>query len=118
VDCGKRRRYDEERYMAQNANPNADASGESATRFLAVSHNTGDPAPYAKAEAARTAELQQEGLIDLALLKADLSGAVFLLRADDLASAQKILDSMPLVAHGITSVELTGVVSFGTLPGW
>ena len=104
--------------MAQNANPSADASGEPATMFLAVSHNTGDPAPYAEAEAARTAELQREGLIKLALLKADLSGAVFLLHAADLESARKTLDSMPLVAQGVTSVELTGVVSFGTLPGW
>jgi hypothetical protein len=43
---------------------------------------------------------------------------VLVLRADDLASAQKALDSLPLVDHGITSFELTGVVSFGTLPGW
>jgi len=104
--------------MAQNANPDADASRKPATKFLAVSQNTGDPTPYAEAEAARTAELQKEGLIELALLKADLSGAVFLLRAADLASARKTLDSLPLVVHGITSFELTGVVSFGTLPGW
>jgi hypothetical protein len=104
--------------MAQNANPDADASRKPATKFLAVSHNTGDPTPYAEAEAARTAELQQDGVIELALLKADLSGVVLLLRAADLASAQKTLDSLPLVDHGITSFELTGVVSFGTLPGW
>ena len=43
---------------------------------LAVSHNTGDPTPHLQAEAARMAELQQAGLVELMLLKADWSGAV------------------------------------------
>jgi hypothetical protein len=46
---------------------------------LAVSHNTGDPTPHLQAEAARMAELQQAGLVELMLLKADWSGAVLLL---------------------------------------
>jgi hypothetical protein len=103
--------------MTQNANSHADARGESATMFLAVSHNTGDVTPYLEAEVARVAELRKEGLIELVLLKADWSGAVLLLRVADRASAQKVLDTMPLVAHGLTSVELTEVISDGTLPG-
>jgi len=31
---------------------------------LAVSHNTGDPTPHLRAEAARMAELQQAGLVE------------------------------------------------------
>jgi len=84
--------------------------------FLAVSHNTGDPTPYLRAEAARVAELQQEGLVELMLLKADWSGAVLLLRAVDLPAARKAVDSLPLVAQGLTSFELTEVVSPGNLP--
>jgi len=38
---------------------------------LAVSHNTGDPTAYLQAEARRMAELQQAGLVELMLLKAD-----------------------------------------------
>ena len=85
--------------------------------FLAASHNTGDSTPYLQAEGARMAELQQDGLIELMLLKADWSGAVLVLRADDLAAARQAVDSLPLVAHGITSFELTGVISPDSLPG-
>jgi hypothetical protein len=85
--------------------------------FLAVSHNTGDPAPYLQAEAARVAELQREGLVEWMLVKADWSGAVLLLRAADLAAAREAVGSLPLVAHGITSFELTEVISPGSLPG-
>ena len=51
---------------------------------LAVSHNTGDPTAHLHAEATRLAELQQAGLVELMLLKADWSGAVLLLRTSDL----------------------------------
>jgi hypothetical protein len=102
--------------MSQNASPYADTRKESAMMFLAVSRNTGDPAPYLQAEAARTAELQREGLVELILLKADWSGAVLLLRAADLAAAREAVGSLPLVAHGITSFELTEVISPGSLP--
>jgi hypothetical protein len=69
---------------------------------LAVSHNTGDPTPHLQAEAARMAELQQAGLVELMLLKADWSGAVLVLRAADLAAAREAVGSLPLVTHGIT----------------
>ena len=102
--------------MPQNANPHADTHEESAMMFLAVSHNTGDPTPYLQAEAARAAELQQAGLVELMLLKADWSGVMLLLRAADLVTARKAVDSLPLVAHGITSFELTEVISPDSLP--
>ncbi|HEY4026959.1 MAG TPA: hypothetical protein VGO86_11065 [Candidatus Dormibacteraeota bacterium] len=51
-------------------------------KFLAESHNTGDPTPYLQAEGARTSELQQAGTVEMILLKADGSGAIILLHAD------------------------------------
>lgn len=85
--------------------------------FLAVSTNTGDPTPHLQAEAARVAQLRQEGLVELMLVKADWSGAVLLLRAADLAAAREAVGSLPLVVHGITSFELTEVISPDSLPG-
>ena len=84
---------------------------------LAVSHNTSDPTPHLQAEAARMAELQQAGLVELMLLKADWSGAVLLLRAADMAAAREAVGSLPLVANGITSFELTEVITPGSIPG-
>ena len=80
--------------------------------FLAESHNTGDSTPYLQAEGERISELQQSGIVETVLLKADRSGAILLLRAADAAAARDALSSLPLVANGITSFgELTEVVS-------
>jgi ketosteroid isomerase-like protein len=80
--------------------------------FLAESHNTGDPTPYLQAEGARIYELQQAGIVETVLLKADRSGAIVLLRAADAATARDALSSLPLVANGITSFgEFTAVIS-------
>jgi hypothetical protein len=78
---------------------------------LAVSNNTGNPAPHLQAEAARIAELRQAGVVELMLLKADWSGAVLLMRAADLTAAREAVDSLPLVTNGITSFELTEVIA-------
>ena len=85
--------------------------------ILAVSHNTGDPTAYLHAEATRMAELQQAGLVELVLLKADFSGAVLLLRTSDLPVAREAVDSLPLVTNGITSFELTEVITPGSVRG-
>jgi hypothetical protein len=80
--------------------------------FLAESHNTGDSTPYLQAEGERISELQQAGIVETVLLKADRSGAIILLRAADAAAARDALSSLPLVANGITGFgELTEVVS-------
>lgn len=39
--------------------------------FLAESHNTGDSTPYLQAEGERISELQQAGIVETVLLKAD-----------------------------------------------
>ena len=79
--------------------------------FLAVSQNVGDPTPYLAAEDARMQELQQAGLVEQMLLKADWSGVVLLLRAADQAAAREAVDSLPLVTNGVTRFELTAVIS-------
>lgn len=84
--------------------------------ILAVSHNTGDPSPYLHAEAIRMAELQRAGLVELMLLKADRSGAVLLLRASGLPAARAAVGSLPLVTNGITTFELTKVMTPGGVP--
>ena len=83
---------------------------------LAVSRNTGDPAAHLQAETARMAELQQAGLVELMLLKADWSGVVLLLRTSDLTAARAAVESLPLVTHGITSFELTEIITPGSVP--
>jgi hypothetical protein len=42
---------------------------------------------------------------------------VLLLRAADMAAARQAVDSLPLVAHGITSFELTEVITPDSIPG-
>jgi hypothetical protein len=84
-------------------------------KVLAVSRNTGDPTPLLPAESARMAELQEAGLVELTLLKADWSGAVLLLNTSSLASARQAVDSLPLVVNGLTSFELTEVISPGSV---
>jgi len=80
--------------------------------FLAESHNTGDPTPYLQAEGARIYELQQAGIVETVLLKADRSGAIILLRTGDEAASRDALSTLPLVANGITSFgEFTEVIS-------
>ena len=79
--------------------------------FLAVSQNVGDPTPYLAAEDARMQELQQTGVVEQMLLKADWSGALLLLRAADQAAAREAVGSLPLVTHGITRFELTEVIT-------
>jgi hypothetical protein len=39
------------------------------------------------------------------------------LRAADLAAAREAVGSLPLVTHGITSFELTEVITPGSIPG-
>ena len=85
--------------------------------FLAESHNTGDITPYLEAEGARVGELQKAGILEMLLLKADQSGAFLLTRADDLATARDAIESLPLAAHGLTSVEFTEVITIDSIPG-
>lgn len=78
--------------------------------FLAVSHNSGDPTPYLAEEAARFKQLQDTGIVNTVLLKADWSGVVLVLTVPDGATARAALDTLPLVSNGLTTFELTEVI--------
>jgi hypothetical protein len=92
-------------------------SGEFVMLFLAESHNTGDITQYLEAETVRIGELMRAGIVETVLLKADQSGAFLLVRTADLASARDAVESLPLAAHGLTSVEFTGVIAIDSIPG-
>lgn len=79
-------------------------------KFLAVSTNTADPTPFLEAEGARIAQLRQSGVLERVLLKADRSGAVLLVGADDADEARAAVDSLPLVVNGVTRFEVTPLV--------
>jgi hypothetical protein len=84
--------------------------------FLAESHNSGDIAPYLEAETVRIGELMRAGIVETVLVKADQSGAFLLVRSADLASARGAVESLPLAAHGLTSVEFTEVIAIDSIP--
>lgn len=71
-----------------------------------------------QAEGARIHELRQAGIVETVLLKADRSGAIIVLRADDAAAARDAANSLPLVANGVTSFgEFIEVIPAGEAPG-
>jgi hypothetical protein len=85
--------------------------------FLAESRNTGDITPYLEAETARIGELMRAGIVETVLVKADQSGAFLLVRSADLASARDAVESLPLAAHGLTSVGFAEVIAIDSIPG-
>ena len=85
--------------------------------FLAESHNTGDITQYLEAETVRIGERMRDGIIETVLVKADQSGAFLLVRSADLASARDAVGSLPLAAHGLTSVEFAEVIAVDGIPG-
>lgn len=80
-------------------------------KFMAESHNTGDPTPHLQDEGVRIGELIQAGILESILLKADRSGAYLVLNADDHAAARAAVDGLPLAANGLTSFEVTEVIA-------
>ena len=64
--------------------------------------------PLLKAEARRVWELQQAGILREIYFRQDQSTAVLVLECENVAEAQKILASMPLV--------LAGLITFETIP--
>ncbi len=85
-------------------------------KFLAVSNNVGDPTPFLAAERARAAQLQDSGVFERVLLKADWSGAVVLVNASNADQACAALDSLPMVTNGVTAFELTPVIEPPPVP--
>jgi hypothetical protein len=79
-------------------------------KFVAESHNTGDPSTLIAEESEGMARLQQQGLVERVMLKADWSGAILIMEAPDRVTAQDAADALPLSRHGITSFTLTEVI--------
>ena len=69
------------------------------------------------AEAARVRELYADGVIRSAFSRADMPGAILMLEAADLAEAEQIVATLPLVALGMletTIVHVRGYRGFAT----
>jgi len=69
------------------------------------------------AEAARVRELYGDGVIRSAYSRADVPGAILMLEAADVAEAQDILSTLPLVAAGMletTIIHVRGYRGFAT----
>lgn len=79
--------------------------------ILVNAHNQADPTPYLDDELRRIKELEGAGILQKLWLKADQSGAVLVLEAEDAEDARRQLATLPLVEHGIATFELTELVS-------
>jgi muconolactone delta-isomerase len=62
--------------------------------------------PYLEAEAAAAWALYQAGVIRELYFRADRSAAVLILECDDLAHAEAVLATLPLVQAGLITFEL------------
>ncbi len=67
---------------------------------------------HAKAEAARAWALHQEGVIRELYFRADRPEAVLVLECPDLTAAQDVLNTLPLVQHGLIAFELIPLTAY------
>ena len=80
-------------------------------KILAIEHETpnlteDDFAPHLEAEARRAWQLHQDGVIRELYFRADRAEAVLVLECEDVAAAEAILATLPLVAAGLIAFEL------------
>lgn len=87
-------------------------------QFLSISRRRTDaftPDQFAKhidAERERVRELYRDGIVRQLWIRGDVAGAVMLIEAPDLASAQAALDSLPLAQRGMLDVELMPIAPY------
>lgn len=62
--------------------------------------------PFLMAEAAKAWELYQSGIIRELYFHSDHHTAVLVLECDGVAQAEELLQSLPLVAHGLIQFEM------------
>ena len=62
--------------------------------------------PHLKAEAARVWELQQSGILREIYFRQDRSDAVLILECADVAEAQRVLATLPLVREKLITFEV------------
>jgi muconolactone delta-isomerase len=67
---------------------------------------------HAHAEALRAWELHQQGLIRELYFRADHDQAVLVLECEDVAAAQRVVDSLPLVEQGLITFELIPLAAY------
>ena len=68
-----------------------------------------DIAPWLADEQRRIRELHDEGFIELLFRRTDGTGAWLVVNADNEGSAARRLDTLPFVAEGIMTMELSPV---------
>lgn len=68
--------------------------------------------PHLKAEAARAWELHQAGVIRELYFRADQHTAVLMLECPTLEDAQAVLNTLPLVEHGLIDFELMPLIPY------
>ncbi|MBZ0302862.1 MAG: superoxide dismutase [Anaerolineae bacterium] len=86
-------------------------------KILAVEQEVSgiDPAQfrsYLKAEAARVWELTQADVIREVYFRRDRHDAVLVLECDDLAAAEAVLQTLPLVEHGLIRFEVIPLMPY------
>ena len=95
--------------------PNADEV-TSVMKLLVITHNVGDPTPFIPDETRRTHELQASGVVEQIYLKADWSGAVFIVESESAEEARRQLSTLPLVSNGMTQLEVIELVPPPVVP--
>ena len=87
-------------------------------KILAIEHelpgvtSTDFTPELAKAEAARAWELYQTGLLRELYFCRDHSSAVLMLECADVAAAEEILNTLPLVKAGLITFELLPLIPY------
>ncbi|UPK76775.1 hypothetical protein MU582_09090 [Nocardioidaceae bacterium SCSIO 66511] len=65
------------------------------------------------AETARVRELYADGVVRQIWLRDDVPGACFIVEADALSDARKIVDGLPMAASGLSEFTVTGLRPYG-----
>ncbi|HLF27515.1 MAG TPA: muconolactone Delta-isomerase family protein [Anaerolineae bacterium] len=68
--------------------------------------------PYLQAEAAKVWQLYQAGIFRELYFRPDQSSAVLLLECADVNAATDILNTLPLVEHGLISFEVIPLIPY------
>jgi hypothetical protein len=71
---------------------------------IADRHAGTDPAKYAAEESRRVRELTEDRTVEQFYLKADRSGAVFILETESLEEAQLAIESLPMAGDGLLNL--------------
>jgi hypothetical protein len=81
-------------------------------KFLVIAdrHAGTDPAPYADEENRRVHELTEDHTVEHFYLKADRSGAVFILEAESLEEAKLAMESLAMTRNGLLDLSYSELI--------